>query len=67
MWKFLKQNWLLILSLLYIISPIDFIPEFFLGPIGIIDDGGLILVMLIKAIYNFRKQRAELPSTLSER
>jgi uncharacterized membrane protein YkvA (DUF1232 family) len=26
------------LALLYVISPVDFLPEIFLGPIGLIDD-----------------------------
>lgn len=55
MWKFIKKNWLLILSLIYIISPIDFIPELFLGPLGLIDDMGLIIVLLIVAAYQHWK------------
>lgn len=47
--KFFKENWILILSLLYILSPIDFIPEFLLGPLGIVDDLGFILFLLFKA------------------
>jgi len=31
------------LGLIYIISPIDIIPEAFLGPIGIIDDFGILM------------------------
>jgi uncharacterized membrane protein YkvA (DUF1232 family) len=57
MWKFIKRNKLLIFSLLYILSPFDFIPEFFLGPLGIVDDGGVVLVMLVKALYSFRKDQ----------
>ncbi|MEP7103514.1 MAG: DUF1232 domain-containing protein [Candidatus Dojkabacteria bacterium] len=49
--KFIKENWILILSLIYIISPIDFIPEALLGPIGIIDDLFLILVLLAFQAY----------------
>jgi uncharacterized membrane protein YkvA (DUF1232 family) len=54
--KFIKSNWLLILSLVYVLSPLDFIPELLLGPIGIIDDGGLLIVLLIKATYSFIKE-----------
>ena len=32
--------------LLYIISPIDIIPELFFGPIGLIDDAGALLLAL---------------------
>lgn len=45
--KFLKENWLLILSLIYILSPIDFIPEVLLGPIGIVDDLTLVVFLLV--------------------
>jgi len=33
-----------LLSLLYIVSPIDILPEAFLGPIGLIDD---VIVLFI--------------------
>ena len=49
--KFIKENWLLILSLLYVLSPIDLLPEFILGPLGIVDDLGLILLLLTKAFF----------------
>jgi len=52
---FIKNNWLLILSLIYIISPIDFVPEFLLGPLGLIDDLGLVIVLLVIAIYKHSK------------
>ncbi len=32
--------------ILYMISPIDFLPELFLGPIGLIDDLGALLLAL---------------------
>ncbi|MFS8131283.1 MAG: DUF1232 domain-containing protein [Candidatus Dojkabacteria bacterium] len=61
MWKFARQHWLLILSLIYILSPIDFIPEAFLGPIGLIDDLGLVTFLIfyeaIKFIYNQRIEK----------
>jgi len=53
--KFIKQNWILILSILYILSPIDFLPEFLIGPLGLVDDLGLVILLILKAIYNYRK------------
>ena len=41
-------------ALAYGISPIDIIPEF-LGPIGLIDDGGVLIGAAI-AIYNLLKK-----------
>jgi len=35
-----------ILSLLYLLSPVDILPELFLGPLGLIDDIGLLLLFL---------------------
>ncbi|MEO6729352.1 MAG: YkvA family protein [Candidatus Dojkabacteria bacterium] len=61
MTKFIKQHWFLILSLIYILSPIDFIPELFLGPLGLIDDLGLVVFLLfyegVKFIYNLRVEK----------
>lgn len=49
MLKFLKENWFLILAIIYVFSPIDLIPEFV--PIfGSFDDGGILLVELIRRI-----------------
>ncbi len=46
---------LIILGILYIISPIDLIPESIFGPIGLIDDAA-VLAYLIKRLYDrFRK------------
>lgn len=44
---FIKQNWLLIISLIYVLSPIDIIPEFLVGPLGLLDDIVLIIALLI--------------------
>jgi uncharacterized membrane protein YkvA (DUF1232 family) len=33
--------------LLYVISPIDFLPELFLGPIGLIDDAFALLLVFV--------------------
>jgi uncharacterized membrane protein YkvA (DUF1232 family) len=34
----LRHRLLLLLSLVYLISPIDLVPELFLGPLGLTDD-----------------------------
>jgi len=34
---------LLVLAVAYIVSPVDLVPELFLGPIGLIDDGAIAL------------------------
>lgn len=57
--RFFKENWILIISLLYILSPFDFIPEMFLGPIGIIDDSAIVIFLLIQAVLkHFRKGKS---------
>ena len=56
--KFIKNNWLLVLSLIYVISPIDFIPEFLLGPLGFVDDLALILLLLGIAAYKHLKSES---------
>lgn len=49
--EFLKENWILVLSFIYIVSPIDFIPGGMATGIGLIDDiavlfstGGYLLI-----------------------
>ena len=42
---------LIILAILYIISPIDLIPESLFGPLGLIDDAA-VLAYLIKSLYD---------------
>jgi uncharacterized membrane protein YkvA (DUF1232 family) len=49
---FLKENWVLVLSLIYIISPIDLIPGDIATGIGLIDDLG---VLLLTGVYAFVK------------
>lgn len=51
--KFLKENWILVVSAIYLLSPIDFIPEMLTGPLGLIDDGGLLLVLIAKALWGY--------------
>lgn len=53
--KFLKDNWLLIFALLYVLSPLDFLPD----PIplfGTADDAGLLFIELIRRVLLNQKQ-----------
>jgi len=45
--KFLKKNWLLIVGLLYLIAPIDLIPDI-IPIVGTMDDAGLLLIELVR-------------------
>ena len=48
--QFLKKNWVLVLSFVYIVSPIDLIPGDFATGIGLIDD---IAVLGATGVYTF--------------
>ena len=41
-----------IIALIYIISPIDLAPEVVLGPLGLLDDLG-VLLWIVKSLYGF--------------
>lgn len=47
----LKKYWKLIFLVIYVLSPIDFIPEVFLGPLGIADDI-LVLALVLRSFIN---------------
>jgi len=51
--RFLKRHWLLIISLIYLIWPLDLITDLF-GPIGLIDDGFALFIAIIAEIFNLR-------------
>ncbi len=46
--QFLIDNWVLILSFIYILSPVDFIPGDIVTGIGLIDD---LSVLIMTTIY----------------
>ena len=48
--QFLKENWIYVLSFIYIISPIDIIPGDLATGIGIIDD---LAVLVLTGGYAF--------------
>ena len=47
----MKSTIAILLAILYILSPIDIIPEFLFGPVGLIDDAA-VLAYLMKLIYD---------------
>ncbi len=50
-----KGFWgLLILTALYLLSPIDLLPEAFLGPLGFTDDAVLLAYLLKRIFDRFR-------------
>ena len=46
--QFFKRNWILVLSFVYIVSPIDLIPRDMATGIGLIDD---LFVLISTSIY----------------
>lgn len=57
-----KKHWLIIgivICVIYILSPLDFIPEIALGPMGLIDDAGVLAFMLflIKKLWGLRDEK----------
>lgn len=46
----------LILAIIYLISPIDIIPEALLGPFGLIDDGAA-LIYIIATISSLNEEK----------
>jgi len=50
-------KFLFVASLLYVLSPIDILPEAFLGPIGLIDDLFVVLLPFIIREYARRPEK----------
>lgn len=46
----LREKLTIIIGLVYIVLPFDFIPEIILGPLGLLDDGGALLVVLYAVV-----------------
>jgi uncharacterized membrane protein YkvA (DUF1232 family) len=47
--------WVVGLTLVYVFSPIDIIPDFIL-PFGLIDDVGLLVLMISQLVSGFKKK-----------
>ena len=57
-----KKPWLIIgivICVIYILSPLDLIPEIPLGPMGLIDDAGVLTFMLflVKQLWGLRDKK----------
>ena len=57
-----KRPWIIIgiiICIIYILSPLDLIPEIPLGPLGLIDDAGVLAFMLflIKRLWGLRDEK----------
>lgn len=53
--KFIKRNWKLILGLIYLLSPLDIIPDV-LPVIGISDDALVAILTLLMRYMDFKKE-----------
>ncbi|MDD3662021.1 MAG: YkvA family protein [Candidatus Dojkabacteria bacterium] len=53
--SFIKDNWTLIAVLLYVISPVDLIPEALLPLIGAVDDGVVAAAELLRRWIAYKK------------
>lgn len=51
---------LLGLGILYMVSPIDFMPEVLLGPLGIVDDMGVLALVMVKVTMMLDRRAVEL-------
>lgn len=51
---FIKKHWKMILVVLYVLSPIDLIPDFIVG-LGFTDDA---LLMILTIVYELMKQNS---------
>lgn len=58
----ISKNWNIIialLALLYIVSPVDLLPEALLGPIGLIDDAIVFLIGVAPLFASFFGEQNE--------
>ncbi len=53
---FLAQNWPTILTLLYVLSPIDFVPEAFVPVVGSADDAFVVMIELIRRWHLYKEK-----------
>ena len=54
----LREKFTIIIGILYILLPIDFVPEIVLGPLGLLDDGGALLAVVYTAMGVLNRQRS---------
>lgn len=59
-----KQNLkTMILAVIYIISPIDFVPEIFFGPFGVADDL-IAIIILLRKLFQMLNTPSKEPMTM---
>lgn len=56
--RFLKKNWKLILAILYLLSPIDIIPDI-VPVVGVSDDLAALVLALVLRYLEYRKEAVE--------
>jgi uncharacterized membrane protein YkvA (DUF1232 family) len=66
MGTFLKENWLLIIGVIYVISPLDLIPEMFFPVVGYADDAVLVGIELIRRWSKQQKLQNTTPRSTSK-
>lgn len=55
-WKdFARENWALIAAIIYVISPLDFLPDV-LPALGFVDDLGVLVVSLVHKYIMYKKR-----------
>ncbi len=62
---FVKENWMLFAAVIYILLPIDFIPDF-LPALGLTDDLGALVVALLVRYVQHRKTFGKTSNTKSK-
>ena len=63
--KFLKENWLLVFAVLYVLSPIDIIPDQ-IPLIGQTDDAMVVFIELIRKYGEYKKEKNNLEEKTNE-
>ncbi len=56
--EFLKKNWLLVVALVYVLSPIDIIPDV-VPLVGQTDDAAVVLLEIIKRYSEYKRENSK--------
>jgi len=62
---FLAKNWLLILAIIYLILPVDLIPDV-IPVFGSLDDSALLIINLIQKYILWKKENEQVESRTKE-
>lgn len=52
--SFLAQHWLLVVAIIYLLLPVDLVPDT-IPVLGLLDDAGLLLVQLLQEYNRWRR------------